>query len=214
MDDPQKFRGNSHSEKNQTPKPKAKKGPDLVLSSPPKVGKASVWSRLGGHIFSSDGDSVASVVWNEVVIPTLKNLFYDTVTRGAAQAVFGDGRPSSTRPGPATRNLGGSGYHRPVSRGGDRDTRREPLDRRSRATHNFKTMTFPNIRDAEATADYLIDYIREYDHVSVAELYDKIGITPDFPDYNFGWRDLTGIRVRQVRDGFILDLPPTEQLDN
>lgn len=47
----------------------------------------------------------------------------------------------------------------------------------------------------------------------MTDFYNAMGMTAEFTDDNYGWTDLTGIRVRKIRDGYILDLPRTEQLD-
>ena len=57
------------------------------------------------------------------------------------------------------------------------------------------------------------DYINTYDDIQIIKLYELVkeqtGI--DIPmtaqDAKFGWSNLTGACVRQVRGGYLLDLP-------
>ena len=59
----------------------------------------------------------------------------------------------------------------------------------------------------------MADLCETYGQVTVADLYDLVGISGSFTDNNYGWTDMREASVRRVRDGYILSLPRPRQLD-
>jgi hypothetical protein len=43
--------------------------------------------------------------------------------------------------------------------------------------------------------------------VSVADLYDLVGVTGNYTDNKYGWTDIRSASVIRVRDGYMLKLP-------
>ena len=52
--------------------------------------------------------------------------------------------------------------------------------------------------------DEIIDM---YGRVSVADLYDLVGITGNYTDNNYGWTNLASAEPIRVRDGYVIKLP-------
>jgi replication-associated recombination protein RarA len=86
------------------------------------------------------------------------------------------------------------------------------LSRQARTTHQFSGLVLETLGDAEDVLDQLRILIDQYDVVRVADLYDLCDITSDFTDQKWGWYDLRSARIRSVRGGYSLDLPPTEAI--
>ena len=59
------------------------------------------------------------------------------------------------------------------------------------------------------------DLLDQYKLVSVADLYDLVGISGDYTDNKYGWTNLRNARVERLRyeDGYILKLPKALPLD-
>ena len=217
MEDLSKYKGNSHSQRDD-PQPPRKPKVERVVSTPPRVRRRGAWSRVRTIFFEEDARSIGAAVFDDVVVPKLKDLFFDVVTEGTHRSLYRNG-PDSRR----DTRMGRSSfvpYNRPgilsTSRDRDRDRdriERPPLDRRDRSMHDFSAITFPNAGEAEAVADRLVDQVREYGLATVSDFYDSIGLTADFTDDTYGWTDLRGIKVRKIREGYILVLPRPEQLD-
>ena len=209
MEDLNKYRGNSHSSRDEPASPK-RRPVDPVISAPPAVRRRSAWGKMRNLFVGSDPADVGQHLLSDVVVPSIKDLLFDMFTEGASMSLYGDSRRNARR-GRGSSNS----YHRPVVT--DRRTR-EPerpreLDRRERSTHDFSNILFRNAGEAEAIADTLYDRLAEYGTATVADFYNAMGMTPEFTDDNYGWTDLRGTKVTKVRDGYILMLPRTEQLD-
>lgn len=57
------------------------------------------------------------------------------------------------------------------------------------------------------------DLIDTYGMVSVADLYDLVGINGSYTDNKYGWTHLRSADVQRVRDGYLLKLPKALPFD-
>ena len=51
------------------------------------------------------------------------------------------------------------------------------------------------------------ELIATYGLVSVADLYDLVGIAGSYTDNKYGWTDIRNASVVRVRDGYVIKLP-------
>lgn len=164
-----------------------------------RVKRESTARKVVGEIIREDVSSVGETVLWDVIIPTVKNLISDTVTRGIESMLYGgDSRPRS-------RNSYSdySGYSRPK---GDRDRPAERRKQRSarHAEPERNEIIFDSRSDANDVIDRMSDLIDQYGQASLADLNALIGASSNFIDDNWGWTDMGSFDVRQVRDGFML----------
>ena len=61
--------------------------------------------------------------------------------------------------------------------------------------------------DAEEVLNQLNDLIDVYRIASVADLYDLVGVTPNYTDFKYGWTNLANAEVVRTRDGYKIKLP-------
>ena len=78
--------------------------------------------------------------------------------------------------------------------------------------HGFQNVPLPMHKDASCVRDYLWEYLTTYGQVRVADFYDACGdyaahIIQQYTDNNWGWRNLDGLKVDRVPEGWILNLP-------
>ena len=60
----------------------------------------------------------------------------------------------------------------------------------------------------------LVSAINTYGIASVADLYDLAGITcRSYTANKYGWTDIRSAKVVRIRDGYILELPRTVQIN-
>lgn len=158
--------------------------------------------KVAETFFGGDLKDVASYVVKDVMIPAAKDMLYDTVLQGFSRLLFGEVRPRTT-----STNRGYTSYG---SMSRDRSVRRVDRDRRS--SNDFDDITFRDRRDAEAVMDTLMDTIDHYGQCSVADLLKASGMSPKYTDYDTGWRDLSRASISRYRDGYVLNMPRTEDL--
>lgn len=175
---------------------KSKERKEITPVTKARVKRESTARKVVGEIIREDARSVGETVLWDVIIPTVKNLISDTVTRGVESMLYGgDSRPRS-------RNSYSdySGYSRPK---GSRD---RPAERRSarQAEPERNEIIFDSRSDANDVIDRMSDLIDQYGQASLADLNALIGASSNFIDDNWGWTDMSSFNVRQVRDGFML----------
>lgn len=165
--------------------------------------------------FSENVNEVLGYVATDVIVPMVKEMFVDSIVQGVERAVYGDSRPKTKRP--ADRN--GSGYisyHRYGSSPKNRipaQPAKRTMSKTHRARHDFSDILCSTRDEANSVLDSMYDLISTYGFTTVADLYSLTGIESFHTDENWGWYNLDGSGVRNVRSGFLLDLPEPEFLD-
>ena len=219
------FPSNSHIQKKPSAKKPEPKKVEKVISGEAIQRKKSRSKRFKEIFFSgADSKTVFSHLTSEIIIPESKRLFLEIMNAGLEWKLYGSAL-SPGRRGPA-RGLGGGDFfnrgviaynrmsQQPLGLGRPADPRDSVnLSRQSRATHNFDEIVIGTRAEAIEVIDQLYSLLAQYELVSVADLYNMIGITPAFTDERWGWVNLSGSDVTRVRDGYLLDLPRPEPLD-
>lgn len=177
---------------------RAKEKKEIVPVAKARVKRESTARKVVGEIIREDARSVGETVLWDVIIPTVKNLISDTVTRGIESMLYGYSRPQSRN-----NYSDYSGYSRPK---GSRDRPVERRERRSarQAEPERNEIIFDTRSDANDVIDRMSDIIDQYGQASLADLNALIGASSNFIDDNWGWTDMGSFNVRQVRDGFML----------
>lgn len=170
--------------------------------------KPTLSSRISSSFVAEDSGSVGQYIIMDVLLPAAKNMISDAISQGIDRLLFGDSRPrrSESRPGYTS-------YNRVSSRPTNNYEARREISRQDRANHNFGQIILETRGEAEDVIDRLRDLISNFQEAKVADLYDLIGLTGTFTDDRWGWTDLRDAKVRPVRGGYLLILPPTEPLD-
>ena len=85
--------------------------------------------------------------------------------------------------------------------GGYRQNRREAND-----------IVFSSKEDAEQSLETLLNCVEMYGVTSLADLYELVGLPQAHIDQKWGWNNLTPNSIKQIRDGWLLELPPIEEI--
>lgn len=171
------------------------------------------------EIFVQDGGSFVEDLITDMVIPTIREMFYtairqsaDGFVKGVESRLFPGGRTQTTR------TSGHTPYNRFSSSTVVGNARREmPVSRPQ-----------PRIRRSNAVADILLDSredcdtvimeldgkIEHYGHCTVGDLYDVVGETSTSTDEEWGWYDLTDARSMAVNGQFRLVMPRPKPISN
>lgn len=153
----------------------------------------------------------------EVLLPALKNMVVDATSKGVERVVYGDVAPR--RRGMMTEyGRPRVSYNSPVDRGYSRDQRGRPgslpdqpaVHPRRRGAAN--DLILVSREEADLVLERLNDLIDNYDVASVADLNDLVGLPGSYVDNKWGWTNLQYVDVRQVREGYLIDLPSPEPI--
>jgi len=175
--------------------------------------KKPLGRRMKETFFGGDGRGVWEYITGDVLIPSLKDTIADVVTLGIERMIFDEVRPSGRR---GRRDPRGPVRYDRYSSSGRRGDRDEPrnMSRRDRSRHNFDEIILNSRVEAEETIDAMFDLIQQFEEVTVADLYELVGVTSNYTDQKWGWDDLTGAGATRLSGGgYLLDLPRPIPLD-
>lgn len=181
-----------------------------ILQRPKGIGRKFKDIFLGG-----DAKQAARYVVGDVLLPALRNLVVDMATKGVERLVYGES--TYRRRGPTFNyrsQYQGVQYSRPFDRD-PRDRSYSPLNEPPRGRqnrHEINDVVIPTREEADLVTERLADIMDKYDVVSLADLYNLLGLQTSHIDFKWGWTYLGGINVRQIRQGYLLELPPLEEI--
>lgn len=212
---PNDFKPNSHKYREEqmasgpvaeTKNPPAPKKVERVTSGSVEKKKKSLGRRFFDIFIDENVGDVKSYLIYDVVVPAIKETIADSVNSAISLLFFGE---ASRR---IARRQGGGSTGSKVNYGGyfngGQRVERIPRTDRSRASHDFDDVAFENRGEAELVLDNMMEILRDYSQVTVADFYDLAGVTTEFTDNKYGWTDLRGSRVKgSPARGYYIELP-------
>ena len=156
-------------------------------------------------------DAVNYIV-HDVMIPSIKDLAFNTWTRSAERIFYGQSTP------PRRYGSGGGisprySYNSPVRRdsypgpmGRNPQTNR-PVVHTVQRSNRLGDVIVSSHSEASLVVERLCDICDQYEFATVSDLNALLGIASNSTDTEWGWTALGGAQVRQTPDGFLVDLP-------
>ena len=182
-----------------------KKKVDKVIQGNAKLKKKNEIGKLKDVFISEDVHNVKNYILMDVLVPAIKKAVSDIVTNGIDMVLYGS-TGHSTKKTMGSRVAYNSLY--------DKDNReRRFSDSTTRDGYNHDDIIVDSRGEAEDVISQMQDLIDTYGYVSVADLYDLIGITGKHTDNKYGWKNIRNAEPVRVRDGYLLKLPKVIPLD-
>ena len=171
--------------------------------------KPSLGRRFIKTFFVDDIKDVKGYLIFDVLIPAIKDTLFNLINGGASMIFYGDVKPSRGKT--TNRNYD---PNRTIRIGAqDRVSSYSSSGRRRAAMNDFEDIVLDSRADCQRVLDAMNEAIYTYGQVTVADLYDLVGMTSEFTDYKFGWVDLKPSGYSRRRDGsYVLDLPKVVDL--
>lgn len=199
----EEYKPNSHLSKDDPKKVEGEAIPEKkvgkVVSGSVKTKKKSGLTKFTDAFIQEDAENVKSYIFMEVLVPALKKAISDVVTNGIDMILYGEmGRSKKNSPG---SKVSYRSYYE------DRRDDRRYAPTRQRAGYDYDDIILPNRGEAEEVLSRMDELIATYGLVSVADLYDLVGIAGSYTDNKYGWTDIRNASVVRVRDGYVIKLP-------
>lgn len=181
---------------------------EKVISGTAKKKKRSGLARLSDIFAMEDVRDVKKYIFEEALIPKIKQTFVDIVMDGVNMWCYGN-----------TKNRRDSGSSTYVSydtryRYDDRYDYRSNSDFRPYTGFDIGNITLDSKGDADEVIRQLNIRIRDYGVVTVAELYEAVGWPSQYTDCKYGWMSLRNAESVRTRDGrYALRLPKVVPID-
>lgn len=194
---------NSHKYKAEQQELAERKKVEKVTTGKVKT-KPNEVRKFADIFISEDIQNVKSYIFMDVLVPAIKKAISDIVTDGIFMILYGGtggNRKKSTN----------SSYVSYNSYSDRRDERREIST--ARISSRYDDIILESRAEAEEVLTRLDELIDMYGEASVADLYDLIGVSCNYTDNKYGWKNLSRAEVvRAVGGGYKLKLPRAIQL--
>mgnify|MGYP001416152967 FL=1 len=202
----EEYKPNSHKYKeDQKRSTLEKKKVEKVIAGTVKSKKKSEIRKFTDVFISEDIDNVKSYILLDVLIPAIKKAISDIVTNGIDMILYGE--TGKTKSYSTASKISYRSYY------DGRNGRRDYSTIRTKIGYNYDDIILDNRGEAEDVLLRMDELISTYGLVSVADLYDLVGITGNYTDNKYGWTDIRSASVIRVRDGYMLKLPKALPLD-
>lgn len=193
------YKPNSHrfKEEQKGTHSEEKKKVEKVVKGSVKTKKKNTFTDI---FVAEDVTNVKSYILMDVLVPAVKNAISAIVTDGIDMLLFGEsgrsGRSRSTSDKISYRNY----YDR-------KDDPGRYSGNRTRTGYSYDDVILDTRGEAEDVLSRMDELIDTYGMVSVADLYDLVGITGNYTDNKYGWTNIRNAEPIRVRDGYMLKLP-------
>lgn len=206
----------SNSKKNKDKEAQPEKRVERIIDTKVVAKKKPLGTRFMHTFFGGDFKSAMQYLAAEVLLPEARKLIVEMAYKGTERVVFGESRarPSRTYGTTSRYNYNSS----PISSDPrERRTRANLPDQPSRpgiqrARGGDQDLVFQSREEAERVIEQMMLVLEKYDVVSVADLHEMVGLSTVHTDQKWGWDRLNDVSVRQVREGFLLELPNAEPI--
>lgn len=197
------YKPNSHKSKveNATRSGEEKKV-EKVVRGKVKTKKKTEIRKFADVFIAEDAANVKSYILMDVLVPAVKKAISDIVQDGVSMILYGSAN------GGSKNRYGNASYvsYRSYSDRDRRDDRRNDYAR-NRSRYDFDDIILSDRGEAEEVLTRMDELIDTYGIVSVADLYDLVGINCDYTDNKYGWTNIRNAEAIRVRDGYMLKLP-------
>lgn len=195
----QEYKPNSHRSK-ELKTDREKKKVKQVVKGPVKVKRKGELKKVMDVFLPEDVTNAKSYIIFDVLIPSIKDFLYESM----GTILYGEEgrqkRTSSTK----------TSYRRFY----DEKNNRTRDSRRNRSNFEYDDVVLDSRGEAEEVLAEMDELISIYGFVSVADLYDMVGITQPYTYNKYGWTNLNSASVTKLRGGgYLLNLPKALPLD-
>lgn len=154
-----------------------------------------------------DAKTVGNSFLFDMLIPSIKNVFYDISTRVLRMFMFGDSGPangtqSNIRPYQTISFTPYNQQYKPSNQ-----SQPKPQTTSPSSGFDYDSFVFSSRSDAEFVLNQMQDLIDVYGVVSVSDLYEMCKKTAPYTSDNYGWTNLSKAVVSVCSEGFTIVFP-------
>lgn len=211
------YTGNTHKEKEKKEKPDLpEKKIEKVVVHDVIIQKKSLGRKFRDMLIKAQFRSVLSYLGHEVFEPAVRAMFFDALTKGGERVIWPDSGARRRYPGPpGSSRVTYTSYNNPINRAPQSSERIRygpvaALPRGARVRTD--DVILASREEAERVLESMQDIIDVYEVVSVADLYELVGLQTSYTDNKFGWSHVGNVEIRGIREGWLIDLPQAEPI--
>lgn len=200
------YKPNSHKYKEELAKSEGEaKRAEKIVSGTVTTKKKNGFQKFASEFIREDMTNIGNYIMQDVIIPTIKNTIWDAFTNSLEMVLYGESGHTKKK-----SNAGKVSYGKYYEKERNKPSGSSSA---SRGIYDYDEIILNNRGEAEDVLSRMIEIMDEYDGmVSVADLYELVGVSSKYTDNNYGWTDLSSARVERVREGYLLKLPRIQSL--
>lgn len=170
------------------------------------IKKKNEIQKLADVFLSEDVSNVKGYIFNDVIVPAIRDTLFDIVTKGAKMIFYGTKGSSGIDKFTSSRISYRQYYD---------DNRRytSSTEESLKSKFDYEDMEFASRSDAEDVLDQMDAMLEKYKRVSVLDLYDMIDVTAPFTSEKYGWTNLRDAKIIPTKGAYKLKLPKATPLD-
>lgn len=174
-----------------------------VVKGKVRTKKKNEVHKLADVFIAEDASNVKSYIFLDVLVPAIKKAISDIVRDGIDMVLYGDAHK---------RSGSGASYvsYRDYGKRGDGG---RSSSNRVKSRYDFDDIILESRGEAEDVLSRMDELIETYGIVSVADLYDLVGISCNYTDNRYGWTSVHKVDVVRERDGYRLKMPKVMPID-
>lgn len=201
------YKSNSHKSKESREEKLPVKKTDKIISGTAKQRKKSEIRKFTDVFISEDVENVKTYILVDILVPAVKKAISDIVTNGIDMLLYGESKKDSGST--AASKVSYRSYYDKRN-----ESSRERYSSRSvRSGYDYDDVVLDSKGAAESVLSRMDELVSVYGMVSVADLYDLVGITGNYTDNKYGWTDIRNASVVRIRDGYVIKMPRALPLD-
>lgn len=195
---------NSHKAKEQEQRVK----PEKVIKGKARAKKKSELSKFADSFISEDLPDIKHYILFDVLMPSIKKAVVDMVTDGVNMLLYGEVR---TKKKSGLSDLPSYRSYSKESKFRDERTRTRRCD--------YDDLTVDSKSDALDVFSTMNEIIDRYGHVTIADLYDILGMVAPHTADHYGWDDVRRAEAVKIRNDegewvWLLKLPRAHPIDD
>ena len=199
------YPSNSDSSKEQKKLPE-KKRVEKTIKGKAKVKKKSEIRKFTDVFVSEDIQNVKSYVIMDVLIPAVKKAICDIVSDGINMILYGESSKSN-------RSTSSRVSYRSYYDNSRNDTRNRRNPSRTLSGYSYDDVLLDSRSEADEVLERMDELIATYGIVSVADLYDLVGVTCNYTDNKYGWTNIRNASIVHTREGYLIKMPKAAPID-
>lgn len=194
------YKPNSHKSKEEQKESTSEKKIEKVISGSVKSKKKNEIQKFADVFISEDVNNVKSYIVLDVLVPAIKKAISDIVTNGIDMILYGES--GRTKKNSTSSKISYRSYYEK-----ENDQKRSYNSTSVKSGYSYDDIILDNRGEAEDVLARMDELVATYGIVSVADLYDLVGVTGNYTDNKYGWTDVRSAAVVRTRDGYLIKLP-------
>lgn len=197
------YKPNSFKSREENERSANEKKVQKIVNGPIKTKKKNGLQKFAQSFILEDLSKVKEDVINDVIVPSIKKTISDIIKNGIDTLFYGkDARNRNT--GIAANKVSYRNYY---------DNSSGVRTVNTRSTYAYDDIILASRGEAELVLSQMEDVISRYQFISVADLYELVGLRGSYTDNNYGWINLQSAKIISVQEGFLLKLPRAMPLE-